>query len=410
MAINRILPVFTVFLTAISLILITNLFYPTLAFSSDSKSNNNSDISVEATGVSVITKGDKVLARDGAINDALRRAVESGIGTLVSSETMVENFEVLSDKIYTQSSGYVSNYDIINEETKGSLYKVTIKAKVKSGVIEDDLASLGLLIRKAQNPRVLFMIAEKNIGEKLFTSWWMGADVLVESIDMNVAETAMKEAFIEQGFEVVDISSAGDTVELTKPYKLESSMDLSDDDAISIAKELDAEIIIKGKAIADGADRVEGARVGSYFADITVTAIRTDDSKVIASGSGHGVSRHISKITGGNSALKKAGQDASKELIENIIAKWSKGTNTIKITIRGVGSYKTAKSIKNSIKNNIRGVTGVFERKFKDGVLVIEVESAISTAKLADKITSLKAGKKLRVIGTTKNTINFKVK
>ncbi|HEV8539645.1 MAG TPA: hypothetical protein VGQ60_00645, partial [Nitrospiraceae bacterium] len=47
---------------------------------------------VTADGVAGIQGGDKAIARDNAIQDALRKAVEQAVGTMVASETMVENF------------------------------------------------------------------------------------------------------------------------------------------------------------------------------------------------------------------------------------------------------------------------------------------------------------------------------
>ncbi len=42
---------------------------------------------ITAEGVGVVIGGDRAIARDQAINDALRKAVEQAVGTLVSSET-----------------------------------------------------------------------------------------------------------------------------------------------------------------------------------------------------------------------------------------------------------------------------------------------------------------------------------
>lgn len=47
---------------------------------------------VIAEGVGAVFGNDRAIARDQAIQDALRKAVEQAVGTLVSSETMVQNF------------------------------------------------------------------------------------------------------------------------------------------------------------------------------------------------------------------------------------------------------------------------------------------------------------------------------
>ena len=48
---------------------------------------------VMVEGVSSIERGRKDIARDHAIKDALRKAVEQAVGTFISSKTVVENYE-----------------------------------------------------------------------------------------------------------------------------------------------------------------------------------------------------------------------------------------------------------------------------------------------------------------------------
>lgn len=62
-----------------------------------------------AEGVAVIVGGNIPGARDKAIDDALRKAVEQAVGTLVSSDTMAENYKVIHDKILAQQQVMLKN-------------------------------------------------------------------------------------------------------------------------------------------------------------------------------------------------------------------------------------------------------------------------------------------------------------
>ncbi|MCG3110884.1 MAG: hypothetical protein MCM46_03565 [Candidatus Manganitrophus sp. SB1] len=169
-------------------------------------------------------------------------------------------------------------------------------------------------------PRILFMIAEQNIGQKHFVFWWWGqSEFMGETVDMSAAETTLKESFLNNGFEVVDISATTGTFEISNAYRV---ADLTDKGAREIAKKVNAEIVIKGKALAKEGPRTPGSAVGSYLADVTATAIRVDNGKVLASAKGHGVSRHVSDVTGGMEALSKAGTELADRLIEQIHLKW----------------------------------------------------------------------------------------
>jgi hypothetical protein len=79
---------------------------------------------VMVEGVSSIEGGRKDIARDHAIKDDLRKAVEQAVGTFISSETVVENYEVLSDRIYSKAEEYVAEYKVLREKEEGDLYSL----------------------------------------------------------------------------------------------------------------------------------------------------------------------------------------------------------------------------------------------------------------------------------------------
>ena len=114
---------------------------------------------------------------------------------------MVENYQVLSDNVYTNTQGYVKSYTVIGESKTPALYQVNVRAVVAIGTIKNDLDALGLLHVKAEKPRVLFMIAEQNVGDKYYTFWWWGKrEFMGETIDMSAAETRLG-AFPRKGLQ-----------------------------------------------------------------------------------------------------------------------------------------------------------------------------------------------------------------
>src|SRR5262245_25397452 len=70
---------------------------------------------VEIEGFAAVVNNDIAQARDKAIDDAKRKAVEQVAGSQVSSESISENFQLVSDKIYARASGFVKNYSISSE-------------------------------------------------------------------------------------------------------------------------------------------------------------------------------------------------------------------------------------------------------------------------------------------------------
>ncbi len=68
--------------------------------------------SVTAEGIAAVTGDDAnsmLKAKDEAVNRAQRKAIEEGVGSLVDSETMVENFQLLDDKLTLSQKPIDSN-------------------------------------------------------------------------------------------------------------------------------------------------------------------------------------------------------------------------------------------------------------------------------------------------------------
>ena len=84
----------------------------------------------------------------------MRAAVEQVMGTMVDSESLVKNNELLSDRIYTQTTGYIASYKILSEKADAdtNIYSVQVEAVVKEGDLEHDLDSLGILMRRMKMP------------------------------------------------------------------------------------------------------------------------------------------------------------------------------------------------------------------------------------------------------------------
>lgn len=369
---------------------------------------------VSATGVAPFSPGGEAKAKDMAIQDAMRKAVEQAVGAMVAAETMVENYQLVRDSVFTKTQGYIQKYDVVSAGAKGNLYEVTISATVAVENLKNDLAALGLLHARVEKPRVLFMIAEQNIGQEYYIFWWHWwgggkSEFKGQQFDMAASETAMKEEFISKEFNIVDISVATGKIDISNAYRI---ADLTDTGAKEIGRKLGAEIVIKGKALAKAGPRTPGSSVGSYIADITVSAIRVDNGAVIGSARGHGVSRHISEVTGGTEALEKAAREASGKIIEQITAKWTKevqGGGLIQITVRGIEEYSDLANFKDTIKEQIRGVNAVYQRNVEGGEATIEVDYKGSAQQLADEISRKKFTQipKLKVKGATANTIEI---
>ena len=69
---------------------------------------------------------------DSALKNALRAAIEQAVGTLVDSETLANNDEVVNDQILSYSAGFVESHKVVGEPKKADgLVTIKIAAQVR---------------------------------------------------------------------------------------------------------------------------------------------------------------------------------------------------------------------------------------------------------------------------------------
>lgn len=369
--------------------------------------------SITARGQAAIINNDKAMARDKAIEDALRRAVEQVVGTMVTSESKTKDYQLLEDNIYTHSKGYVESYKIISEKVEDNVYIVDIQADVSTGKIEGKLKAIGIAISRKGKPRVMFLISEQNVGQETPSYWW-GTTAAVS--DIGIVENTMINIFQKNGFTVIDRQAVSGKIKVKDAYRVAS---LSSEAAKSIANQTDAQIVIFGQAIAKSLGNQpigtspDSPKYPTASANLSVRALNTDNGEIIATATGEHVYPHPSEISAGNNALKMAAEKVANQLIDGIMEKWNQelsGGQMISVDITGIEDPGFLSEFKNFLTQQIRGVQGVQIRKFKKPDASLDIDYKGKGMDLGLELSGKKVGKSiLEVTDMQQNSIKIKV-
>ncbi|HOX44710.1 MAG TPA: flagellar assembly protein T N-terminal domain-containing protein [Myxococcota bacterium] len=358
---------------------------------------------VETRGEAAIVGGDKAAARDKAIDDALRKAVEQAVGTLVSSETITENYQLLSDRIYSKAEGYVKNYKITGEREEDGVLIVEIRAEVSTGAVAADVEGLQTLLKRKGKPKMLLMIAEQNIGMADPAYWWgKGGPV---SVDLRTVETTLMEAMGKKGFTFIDPEVLSGKKSINLPVAL-----VSEQQAMRVADLTDAQIIVVGQAVAKDIGRTwEGTNMRSANATVTVKVINTDNGLVIATASKAGAAYHLDSRTAGQIALKNASQALADELMTQIAQKWSAevaGTLEVRMVVSGVTTRKQLTEFITILRDQVRSVKDVREESNSAGQAVLSIDLAGEVRAMATELEAKNFGSlKVQVTKVTGNSL-----
>ena len=332
-------------------------------------------------------------ARDEAINNALRNAVEQGVGTYITSETTVEQMTLVEDRIYSESRGYIKSYEILREGPREGVYEVKISAIVKMEQLADDLESIGLLIRKKRNPRVMVVIYSKKVD-----SPYMG---VVQEGNRN-AENQIESTLMQKGFHLVD------PAQVRRKKELEILLSQGDpSQASKIAKDSGAEILVEGNVRREFVHQKQlfGRTMRFFSNEIRLKALETDTAKVIFSG-------YRTRPQSGAQALQPLEEATSElvdEMIEGILEQWRKDVfqaGTYQLNLTGA-SFKDISMFKEGLQQ-IRGLSDVQLRSFQSRIALLEVKYQGPLEELVEKINDMN-NPSMEIVGFQSNTVDLKV-
>jgi len=346
---------------------------------------------VQAVGVA---DGRSSRARDEAVNDALRKVVEQGVGAVVTAQLTVEQQKLVEERIYTESKGYVQGYQVLREASKDGLYEVEVSAIVRLGKLSDDLASIGLLIRKKQNPRVMVVVYSRET---------VTSPLGVQMEGNRNVENQIESALLQKGFQLVD---AG---QVSRKKELEGLLLQGDPTrAGKMARDFGAEVLVEGEVRRTFVDerQVYGQIMRFFSNEVRVKVLETDTAKVIYSGyrtrppSGAGAFLPLEEATG----------ELIDEMTAGILEQWRRDVfqaGSYQIGASNI-SFNDLSRLKDGLRN-IRGVTDVQVRSFQSGHASIEVTYQGPVQELAEKISAIKSPRP-EIKGLQANTIDIGIR
>ncbi len=253
-------------------------------------------------------------ARNNAVKDALRQAVEQGVGTLMDADSILQD-DLLMEKIYTSTQGYITGYKIIKErKEQNGLYRVKIRAGVRPGILVDTLIKLGLYKGMMDYPRILVICSPD-----------------AQATDAaNAAESVLLKTLTNKHFDLVD---PGISLKLHDDTKSLLNADTIKNAAAKLGLEHHAEIVLLYgvKATPAGFDgMMETASVTMRIKAIVTTTAQilfADEQSI----SGIGESTDLACLNG----ARRAAENIASPMINGIVSWWADYTaNGLPYTIR----------------------------------------------------------------------------
>jgi len=338
------------------------------------------------------------VARDEALRDAMRNAVEQAAGVFIAAQSETQNYQLVKDVIFSRARGFVQKYTILSEKRDDDgVYVVEIRAVVKTKAVADSWLDYRAILVEKGMPRLMVVVAETVDGT---------------AGDANTAQTRIENALLKDGFSLVNKEQVKDND--ARDLKAAAlADDLAKVAAISTRYKADIVVIGKSRAVLTRRRPIYGVMNYLYNADAEVRAIRTANAKVLFSDSGHASRGDRNQTEAARQALIQVGLFIGKALKLRLVTVWvtemSKQVGTdYDLEVTGIKFAQIAVLIK-EMKANAKLVTTCNLKDFREGVAFLVVGSTTSTTNLAIWMSGLKAVP-LEVTQVNPGSIKAKVK
>ena len=341
---------------------------------------------VTVTGAAPIDAS-RAAARDRALHQAFRLAVERVAGVIVESETIVRNLALFEDNILTKTEGYVQDYEIISEHDSGGILTVEVEVDVVHGRLSNDLRSIGILLRRANFPVVSVDTPILRVAPLPGPSQHILTDdgALATRLAME-----LRSLLRDHGLEVVDPDSAGPGI--PPVAYVGGSVDVAD------------------------AGSIAGTSMMSSTATVSLQATEVATGATLATSRTRSRAAGISLHDARERAAGQSVEIATEELVSNLLDTWSDRVNNrdaVLLSVRGIQSFPQVAWLREAIMDRFAETEAVIERTLdvNRGTAYLEWRGRTSASALARWLSAHRFGKyKVVVVGTGGNLIQLELR
>ncbi|MFW6081227.1 MAG: hypothetical protein ACOC7W_04865, partial [Desulfosalsimonas sp.] len=275
------------------------------------------------------------------------------------------------------------DYRILEESRVKNKHHVLLRATVSPGKIREVLKQRSITTAPPPKPSVIFMIAEKNLNDLDFNTWWSR----VRGFSNPAAAPSIRQIFLENEFKVVDPPS--DSVKIKKLIEgLEPGSNPADYEAALVARRLGAELVIAGTAAAEGTANRMGDDVRTIRADINLRVIDAETGEKLTTIREQAMTVSRDEEKAGRNAIADAAFQAGRKLSDRIVSirrQDSEPAEKFIIRVTGDPVLEQLEKLRNALKQQ-SGVSGLRTTSMTARSASLEVDYRGNAQELADNL------------------------
>jgi len=332
-----------------------------------------------AEGSATIINNDVPQAREEAVLDAQRKALEQVSGVWIDAETITRNRMLFDELVRTKTRGVVLSTDVLDPgKPQDGEVRVKIKARVKAADVKERLPDL------VSELSVVVLMPEQNMGQPQ-----------TQPVVENEIVTRLSDA----NYRVLDPSHLQ---RVAQRDQLAARLRGDERTVREIGLKFLANLIIVGEATAQPSQSTQG--IVSAHARMTARVIEAETGRIIPGGNVslaqvRGFAQNAR--TAGERVLKKAGEEAADRLQQTLDKYFGQKNRRIEVRVKGLPSLDEYRATK-AFLEKLRWVSGATEGGYSRDESLILIMYPEKTLYLAARI---REEKRYRLLEFDRNRI-----
>jgi len=315
------------------------------------------------------------------------------------------NNQLVRDQVFSNTSGYVKSFDVLDKKIDKGVLTVKVKADVITENLDKDITAARDLVKRMGKPNLVIVIQEQTIP--------LGQKAIVNSESM---ATVLTEALKADGWDIKDAQA------MNKKLSLEGAATMGATELKNIADLTKANYVLYGKAVMrhqESGEMMKGAQfypiTGEY--DLALAATDSEDQivklngKLITSnkpGSSPLLSYERTAFDSINDKKAEIVGPMRKAILEHFRDQTVNGKK-VEVSVSGLESFGAAKDFKKSMES-IKGIKEVTQDGFANGKAAYRVTFLGSSQDFAEVVEgSTFKKKKLNIVSVSGNKMEVQV-
>ncbi len=348
---------------------------------------------------------------DSARRDAVRNAVESVAGTYISSKTLVENFQVTLDEIYSQAQGFVTSVEILSVMQGEDGCRLHARVDVDTNPNALLMSRLNTIVMLS-DPRIAIVILDKEASSHSLLSS-SNADEGYESTNSHdlIVEEALNERLLDVGFtHVVDANQVArlqSSELLNSIYQGTTALTVESED-----RPIDYLVLGKCRAdaykvrVPDGKGGYRETLLQSARAVLEIRLIDYATGNIVATFSAEGQGVENTPEMAQVKAKQAASAVAAQKLEEKFHKVAAKAFQGLQITVKTPDRTQVDRLMQ--ALRGLPGVQNVYFREMSNGKAILDVDSAQKPHVLA-RLLQEQAGMNIYVLSISGSEMKISV-